>query len=191
MDDTELANDAMEKAHEAHGKVPHAKIAAIAIATLAAALAISEMGAKGTQNGYLAHHISASDTWSQYQAKSVRRATYIAEAATLEGLSAITPDGPARDKLTKQSASYRVDAERMSSEPGKDGMEQLAVKAHGDEHARDEDLHVYHGLEKSSSGLQIAIVLASVSVVTGIRALLVGGSLLGAVAGAYGLYAIL
>jgi len=77
----------------------------------------------------------------------------------------------------------------MQSEPGKDGMEQLAVRAHDQEHVRDHEQHRHHGLEIASGGLQLSIVLVSVSVVTGIGAFLVGGGLLGVAAAVYGLLA--
>ena len=66
-------------------------------------------------------------------------------------------------------------------------MEQLAARAHASEHERDHDAHRYHGLETASSGMQLAIVLITVSVVTGVRALLLGGAALGLVAAGYGL----
>ena len=53
----------------------------------------------------------------------------------------------------------------MRSEPGADGMEQLAEKAHEQEHLRDHEMHRTHELEIASGGLQISIVLASISVV--------------------------
>ncbi len=68
-------------------------------------------------------------------------------------------------------------------------MEQLAEKAHGLEHARDHALHRTHGLETASGGLQIAIVLASISVVTSIRALMTGGIVLGLASALYALLA--
>jgi len=56
------------------------------IAALAAALALAEMGEKGAQNAYLTHHISASDSWAYYQAKSVRATVLDSEASLLESL---------------------------------------------------------------------------------------------------------
>ena len=68
-------------------------------------------------------------------------------------------------------------------------MEQLFEQARGKAQDRDHQRHRYHGLEIASSGLQLAIVLASVSVVISFLPLLVGAGLLGLVSAAYGLVA--
>jgi Domain of unknown function (DUF4337) len=68
-------------------------------------------------------------------------------------------------------------------------MDQLAALAHDQEHVRDHEEHRHHRLEIASGGLQLSIVLVSVSIVTGVGALLVGGGLLGAAAAIYGLLA--
>src|ERR1700710_2972834 len=89
--------------------------------------------------------------------------------------------------VAKGIAEASANADRMQSEPGKDGMEQLAARAHAQEHVRDHEQHRHHGLEIASGGLQLSIVLVSVSVVTGIGAFLVGGGLLGVAEAVYGL----
>jgi hypothetical protein len=82
----EQANEHLEHAaHGAHGKT-HAR-AAIIIAVMAAALALTEFAAKDAQISYLTNHIAASDTWAQYQAKSVRRTVLTSEAELLQSLS--------------------------------------------------------------------------------------------------------
>ena len=186
MSEMEMAQEGLEHAADehAHGGVPHAKKAAIVIAGLAVCLAICETAAKDAQTAFLTHHVAASDIWAQYQGKSGRRATL---DATVDILSSL-PDasGPA---VAKRIADAHADADRMRSEPGKDGMEQLAAHAQDQEHDRDHEGHRHHGLEIASGGLQLSIVLVSVSVVTGMVALLIGGGLLGAAAAAYGLLA--
>ena len=184
MSEMEMAQEGLEHAaHEhAHGGVPHAKSAAIVIATLAALLALCETGAKDAQTSFLTRHIAASDVWAQYQAKSGRRVTLSATADVLASLP-----GAADPETAKRVAAARSEADRMRSQPGADGMEQLSVRAHDLEHMRDHDGHRHHGLEIASGGLQLSIVLVSVSVVTGIGALLFGGAALGLAAAAYGL----
>ena len=186
MSELEMAQEGLEHAaHEhAHGSVPHAKRAAVVIAGLAACLAICETAAKDAQTAFLTHHIAASDIWTQYQAKSGRRATLDATANVLSSLPEAS--GPA---VAKRIADARADASRMRSEPGQDGMEQLAERAHAQEHKRDHEGHRHHGLEIASAGLQLSIVLVSVSVVTSTVAFLFGGGLLGVIATCYGLLA--
>jgi hypothetical protein len=188
MSEIEVAQESLEHAAHEHasGGVPYAKQAAIVIATLAACLALAETGAKDAQTAFLTHHIGASDTWAQYQGKSGRRATLSNTAAILSSLP--TKGEP---EVAKRIADALANAERMRNEPGKDGMEQLAARAHDQEHLRDHEEHRHHGLEIASGGLQLSIVLVSVSVITAMRALLVGGGLLGAVAAGYGLLAAL
>jgi Domain of unknown function (DUF4337) len=176
----EHANEHLEHAAHEHGK-GHAR-AAIIIAVMAAALALTEFAGKDASNEYLTNHIAASDTWSQYQAKSIRRAVLTSEAELLAGLSNNTD--PA---LRKRIADAQANAERMKSEPGADGMDQLAEKAHEQEHERDHALHRGHTLEIASGGLQIAIVLASISVVIDLPILLMGSLALGVISAAYAL----
>jgi len=54
-----------------HGHTTSHTRAAIIISIMAAVLAITEFAAKDASSSYLTHHIGASDTWAQYQAKSV------------------------------------------------------------------------------------------------------------------------
>lgn len=184
MSELEMAQESLDHATEAHehGSVPHAKRAAIVIASLAAALALCEAAAKDAQTSFLTHHIAASDTWTQYQAKSGRFATLTATADILSSLP-----NAADIAVAQRRADALATAGRMRSEPGGDGMAQLSEQAHELEHVRDQDEHRHHGLEIASGGLQLAIVLVSVSVVTGLVSLMFGGGALGLVALVYGL----
>lgn len=85
-------------------------------------------------------------------------------------------------------AAARARANRMRSEPGADGMEQLMERAHAIEHRRDREQHRKDILEAASGGLQIAIVLASISVVVDLPLLMWGAIALGLVSALYGLY---
>jgi hypothetical protein len=166
-------------AHEHGGSTSHTR-AAIIIGIMAAVLAITEFVAKDAQTDYLTNHIAASDTWAQYQAKSVRRTILTAQADLLESM-------PSDPLVKKRIADARANAERMRSEPGADGMEQLAEKAHDQEHERDHAMHRNHILEIASGGLQIAIVLASISVVINLPAFMLVSVLVGGASAIYGL----
>jgi hypothetical protein len=75
----------------------------------------------------------------------------------------------------------------MLDEPAAgDGMKQLREKAELQEEDREFAFHAYHGFEYTSSALEIAIVLASVSVVTRVRALGVAAGSIGLLACGYG-----
>ena len=180
-DEFEHAQEHLEHAAHEHGGTSHTR-AAIIIGIMAAALAITEFAAKDAQTNYLTNHIAASDTWAQYQAKSVRRTISTSQADLLESMP--TANDPV---VKKRIADARANAERMRSEPGADGMEQLTEKAHDQEHERDHEMHRNHMLEIASGGLQIAIVLASISVVINLPAFMLVSVVVGGASVIYGL----
>lgn len=163
----EHAREGLEHAHHhsAHGDehpTPGgARGVAILIAILAALLAICDMGAKSAQTSYLTYHIALSNDWSFYQAKNARAVIRGLEANLLE----IQPN--AQDEaVQKKIAAARAEIARLRDEPGGDGMKQLMEKARANETQRNHYEHQYHLYEMIVGALQIAIVLASVSVVT-------------------------
>jgi hypothetical protein len=180
----EHAREGLDHAHHASGehRDTSARRIAVLIAVLAAALALAEMAEKGAQNAYLTHHIAVSDDWAFYQAKNMRAAVLAAEAGVLANLPNATEPGPqAEIKRARENEA------RLRDEPGGEGMKQLAEKATAQQHERDEAFHQYHLFELVVGALQIAIVLASVSVVTRIVALAVGAGAVGAIAAGFGL----
>ncbi len=176
-------SEAMEKAHEtihehASHSDPWARGVAILVSVLAAVLAITEIGGKQAQNAYLTHHIALSNDWAFYQAKNLRAAMRNAEADLLASLpNAADPAIQARIRTANEYAA------RMRDDPqGGEGMKQLAAAAQQQETVRDEAEHRYHSYEYAVGALEIAIVLASVSVVTRIRTLTFGAAAIGALA---------
>ncbi|HME26169.1 MAG TPA: DUF4337 family protein [Acetobacteraceae bacterium] len=186
MSDTiEHAREGIE--HAEHKPGPHtdstARRIAVLIAVLAAALALADMGEKGEQNSYLTHHIGLSDDYAFYQAKNARATAWAAEAGILANLPNAADAGPqAEIKRAKETEA------RLRDEPGGDGMKQLAERATMQQAARDEAFHRYHQFELVVGALQIAIVLASVAVVTRILALAIGAGVIGAIAAGFGLF---
>jgi hypothetical protein len=174
----------MERAHEIHGhhEPAHsdsgARRIAVLISILAAALALVGMGEKSAQNAYLTHHIAVSDDWAFYQAKNLRSVVRGSEANLLASLP--NAGDAAVQARVKDAREYEA---RMRDDPkGGEGMKQLVEKAHQQEHLRDHAFHRYHAFELVGGALEIAIVLASVSVVTRVRALAVGGGIVGGLA---------
>jgi hypothetical protein len=180
-------SEEFEQAHESLEQVSEGRRnrrAAIVIAIMAALLALTEFAEKDAQTNYLSNHILASDTWAQYQAKSIRHTVLTAEADML----ASDPKAATDPVIQGRIATARERAERMRSEPGADGMEQLAQRARAVEHQREHELHRKDILETASGGLQIAIVLASISVVVDMPLLMWGAIALGLASALYGLY---
>jgi hypothetical protein len=178
----EQAHEHLEHAAHGHSGTSHTR-PAIIIAIMAAALALIEFAAKDAQSNYLMNHIAASDTWAQYQAKAVRRTVLTSEVELLQSLPAAANDAA----VQKRVADAQANAARMHSEPGADGMDQLAQKAQEQEHLRDHEMHRNHELEIASGGLQIAIVLASISVVVELPLFMIASVALGLVSVIYGI----
>jgi len=183
VDPVEMAHEQIHEAHHAHGDTdPWPMRMAVVVSILAASLALSGIGAKSSQTAYLTHHIAVSDTWNFYQAKNLRAVLRNSQMALLESLP--NADQPAIQDRIKAA---RAEEARMRDEPDGDGMKQLRAKAEHEQHDRDHAFHKYHGYEYTSGALEISIVLASVSVVTRIRALGIAAGTIGALAGCVGL----
>ncbi len=82
------------------------------------------------------------------------------------------PDQARRAALLKQADDWMNTVARYESDPTeKDGRKELRAQAEAYEHQRDTYLARYHHYEFASAAYQIAIVLASAAVITGIVAL--------------------
>jgi len=189
---SEAIEHAKEGIHHAHHADQHegndsARWIAILIAVLAAVLAICDMAAKSSQNNYLTHHIALSNDWAFYQAKNARATIRTAEISLLESL----PGAAGNADIQKKITDARAQVARLRDEPGRDGMKQLTAKAASDEKKRDAAGHVYHAFEFAVGLLQIAIVLASVSVVTRLNIMAYGAGALGLGAAIYAALAAL
>jgi hypothetical protein len=158
-----------------HGSDHHAsgdKKIGLLIAVLALVLAFAETLGKGAQTQALAANIEASNLWNFFQAKTLRLTVMrtAAEASALE--LARTADPKAREAVEKQIAVWRNTADRYDSEPEtKEGRKELAARAKETEAKRDRALAAYHHYETASAAGQIAIVLSSAAIITGLSAL--------------------
>jgi hypothetical protein len=176
-------SDSLEQAHEtieghsSHGD-PWARGVAVLVSVLAAVLAMTEIGGKKSQNAFLTHHIALSNDWAFYQAKNLRSVVRTSEAELLASLP--NAQDPAIQAKIKEAQEYSA---RMRDDPkGGEGMKQLEVAAKELEAQRDEAEHRYHSYEYAVGALEIAIVLASVSVVTRIHWLTYAAGVIGAAA---------
>jgi hypothetical protein len=162
-------------AHESMEQADHAKEAseenrniALLIAVIALCLALSETLGKGAQTESISKNVEASNLWAFFQAKTIRRTTVqtAAEQAKL-GI------GTAADDATKAAVQKQIDewqktAARYRSEPSThEGTEELAERAKHAEEERNLATEKYHHFEIASASFQIAIVLASATIITG------------------------
>ena len=166
------AHESMEQAeHAEHASGENRKIALL-IAVIALCLALSETLGKGAQTESISKNVEASNLWAFFQAKSIRR-TAVQTAAEQGKLNlATTTDEAAKAALQKQIDDWQKTAARYRSEPETgEGSEQLSERAKHAEHERDEATAKYHHFELASAAFQIAIVLASATIITSIAAL--------------------
>lgn len=170
---------------EAHVHVdPSNKKVALFIAVLALVLAFAETLGKAAQTNALANHIEASNLWAFFQAKTIRQTTVRTAAEELEAQFG----NRAPEAVTKQIDSWKKTAERYQSEPEtNEGRKELMARAKEREAKRDRATAAYHHYEVASAAVQIAIVLASAQIITGVAALLWIAYALGAIGVAFSL----
>lgn len=160
-----------------HGHGDHGgnKGVALLIAVLALVLAFSETLGKSAQTSALSYNIEASNLWAFFQAKTIRQTTLRTAAEQLEA-------HVDSEKSKKQVDTWQKTAARYQDEPDTgEGRKQLAERAKVAEKKRDLALAAYHHFEMSSAVGQIAIVLASASIITTMPALFWAAGALGAV----------
>ena len=166
-----------------HGHVDHHggnKGIALLISILALVLAFSETLGKGAQTAALAMNIEASNLWAFFQAKTIRQ-TILRTAADQTAVSS-SSSGDSR----KQIEAWKKTADRYQSEPETgEGRDQLAARAKQAEKKRDRSMAAYHHYELASAAVQIAIVLASASIITAMPALVWTAGALGLVGVAF------
>ena len=154
---------------------PSNKRIALLIAVLALVLAFSETLGKAAQTSALSLNIEASNLWAFFQAKTIRQ-TVLRTTAEQTAVSASSPEAK------KQIETWRKTADRYQSEPETgEGRNELAARAKDAEKKRDTAMAAYHQYELASASVQIAIVLASASIVTGAALLAWIGAGLGVV----------
>ena len=146
---------------------------ALLISILAVVLAFSETLGKSAQTAALTYNIEASNLWAFYQSKTIRRATLRTAAEQLALLSD-------SEKAREQISNWKKTAERYQNEPETgEGRDQLEARAKAAEKKRDLAQAAYHHYETSSAAVQIAIVLASASIITTMPALVWAAGALG------------
>lgn len=153
---------------------PANKKIALLIAVLALVLAFSETLGKAAQTAALSRNIEAANLWAFYQAKSIRQTTLRTAAESL----AVQAASHETDALKAQIEAWKKTVARYENEPEtREGRKELAERAKEAESRRDHDMAAYHQYELASASVQIAIVLASATIITGIGALawLAGG----------------
>ncbi|MBD0373238.1 MAG: DUF4337 domain-containing protein [Pyrinomonadaceae bacterium] len=158
---------------------------ALSIAIMAMLLAITSLGGGNAAEDIMNYNIQASDTWAFYQAKNVRKTDTELAADALEAQLMMTQNlsPEQRQAVEKKIADYRATAARYESEPEKgEGKKELADKAKALTEQRDRAMRQDPNFDFSESLFQIAIVLASVSILATSRKILYVALVAGALA---------
>lgn len=153
------------------------------IAILALLLAFSEMGNKQADADSIAKNIEASNLWSFFQAKTIRRTSALIAAEEMQANLAGVSDPAVKAAYEAQIKRWRDTAARYESEPDtNEGRKELIIRAKAAEERRDIQKSRSEVFEIASGLLQIGIVMASAAVITGVGMLVwcAGGLGLGA-----------
>ena len=161
-----------EVGHHLPSDPSHRKVALL-IAVLALILSFAETLAKGAQTTALSSNVETANLWAFFQAKSIRMTVVrtAAEAAEIDLLQAASDQ--VREALQKRVADWEKTAARYDSEPEtQEGRKELMARAQLAEAKRGRALAAYHHYEVASAAVQIAIVLASAAIITGVTVLI-------------------
>src|SRR5579872_7107089 len=176
--------------HEVEIEHPHNPVhrrVGIMIAIMAAGLAFTEMASRNADTDVVRGTIEATDTWAFYQAKTIRAAMLRADARALSLQTTGRPEVNTAE-VAKTVADWETTAAHEDSEPSTgEGRKELALKAQAIEKHRDDRAAAKESYEMASGALELGILLASTSIVTGFFPLAFAGGGIGVVGGFLGL----
>jgi hypothetical protein len=184
-------SEATDSAVEAKEK---SRAVALVIAILALLLALAEAGAKNAQHRSTENNIETSDLFNFYQAKRIRSTVAETAAAMLEAQKTAVTDPKAQEAFEKQIADFKATVARFEKDPKtpEDSLERIQDRAKEAGERRELANRRLEHYELGSGLAQIAIVLASAAIITGITALVwlsVGLGTIGAALLAFGFLA--
>ena len=152
------------------------KLLGVYIGVLAVILALCSLGGSNAAQDAMLKNIEASNIWAFFQAKNARRQAFRLHADNLEVMLSATPAMPDSAKVMVQSkvTEYRDQDKLLTSDPDrKEGLDELWIKGKTLEAARNEALKRGPYFDYGQALLQIAIVLASVAILSGGNILIV------------------
>lgn len=154
------------------------------IGVLAVVLALCAMGGNNASKDATLKHIEAANTWAFFQAKNMRRQSIRLAAdqlvLTMDADAALAPE--ARKAMETKLKEYRdLDALLTSDKVKNEGLDELFMKARGLETERDTAMAQDPYFDYAEAALQIAIILATISIITGGTKMLLGSFILGAI----------
>ncbi|MDX2257791.1 MAG: DUF4337 domain-containing protein [Hyphomicrobiaceae bacterium] len=145
------------------------------IGILAVILAICSMGGDNASKEATLKTIAATNTWAFFQAKNMRRQVVRAQIEAVNLALITTPglDAAAKASLEKTLAAHEQTAKLLTSDPkGGEGLDELFSKGKALDAERDAAMARDPYFDYGQALLQIAIVLASIAIISGGTALL-------------------
>ena len=162
-------NDVADAAKESgHGS--WARWIGVYIGMLAVLLSIATMIGQNAEQDAAKANLDATNTWAFFQAKNIRREQFRIAAENMRLLRAASPDmpGAAQSMIEAELAKYdKKIAIYTSDKKRNEGLDELWVRGKALEKERDDALARGPYFDYGEAFLQIAIVLASVAIVTG------------------------
>ena len=156
------------------------------IGILAVLMAICATGGSNAAKDAMIKNIEASNLWNFFQAKNMRRHVLRVHADELELTLATSPamPEPARIAIRDKIKSYKEQDKILTSDPKtNEGLDELWKKGKSLEAERDLAMAKDPYFDYGQAMLQIAIVLASIVIITGGTMLLGVSVLLGLLGG--------
>lgn len=162
-------------------KNPAEKRAALLVSVLAMVLAVASLGGGNATKDATHQNLMAANAYSHYQAKNIRQNEYRLAADTVRVQLTQPLMLPAtRELLEARLADYERTISRYESEPQTgEGKKELMARARQHEADRDVALRRDPWFDYAQALLQIAIVVTSVSIITGMPVLVMGALMLG------------
>jgi nitroreductase len=146
------------------------KLIGVYIGILAVILAVCSLGGSNAEKDATMKNIEASNTWAFFQAKNARRQALRLHADAYEVKLQESPDLAAdvRTLISAKIADYRAQDKLLTTDPARnEGLDELFEKGKALEAERDQALSRDPYFDYGQALLQIAIVLASVAIISG------------------------
>lgn len=160
--------DIADQIHEA--KERKSLYTSMFIALLAMLLAVTSLGGNNASKEMINSNIEMADTYAFYQAKNIRQTVYKVAADELKLLALALPDGEseAAKQVRTRIEAYEATVARYESEPStNEGKKELLTRAKHHQELRDTAMKRDPYFDYAEVLLQVSIVLASVSLITG------------------------
>ena len=181
-----MALDDVAELAEVREKGARDRWIALYIGVLAVLLAVCALGGDNATKDATHKNIEASNTWSFFQAKNLRRQMLRLQIDDLTLQLATNPDMPAEAKATIEARIqvYKDQDKQLTSDPKTgEGLDELFTRGKTLEEARSVALEKDPYFDLGQALLQIAIVLASVAIIAGTNFFVVLSVLVGVAGG--------